>query len=427
MTAVTESAPFGLYERMLAGRYLRAKRKHGGVALISIISFIGIMLAVGVLIVVMSVMNGFRAELLKTILGVNSHAVVLARSLTPEEVAQQTAALRGVDGVETVTAVIQGEVLATANGVSTGARVVGIAPDEFAAMREVSATISPQSALATFGQGRNGGDDIIVGAGLARQMGLFQGADMTLIAPTGSITALGTSPRRKTYQVSGAFAIGNTQFDNFYIYMPKAQAELFFSRRDETDRIEVWFDDPDRLDQRVATIRDALPDDAVIRDWRQEQGPIFNALQVERNVMRLILMMIVLIAAMNIISGLVMLVKNKGRDIAILRTMGASQGAILRVFIMAGAAVGLLGTIVGLVVGVLFCLFIEPIQNFVETAFGLVVFDANVYFLSSLPAKIEWGEVAIVAGWGFLMSCIATLPPAIRASRLDPVEALRYE
>ena len=281
--------------------------------------------------------------------------------------------------------------------------------------------------LGSFGQGEYGGDNLVVGERLAASLGVVPGDVITLISPTGEATAFGSAPREKEYVVGAVFSVGMSEYDQAFVYMPLEQAQLFFGRDTAVDVIEMQVADPDKARDMKDDIARAAGPGAIVSDWTEKNQSFFDALMIERNVMRLILMMIVAIAAMNIISGLVMLVKNKGRDIAILRTMGASQGAILRIFFMAGAAVGVLGTITGLVIGALFCIYIGPIQQAVEFVTGANVFSADVYFLSHIPAKIDWGEVALVTGWGLLMSFLATLPPAWRASHIDPVEALRYE
>jgi len=418
--------PFGLWERMLAGRYLRAKRSQGGVALISIISFVGIMLAVATLIIVMSVMNGFRTELLGRILGFQGHAFV-AGGVVDEPVRDAAVArLRRVPGVVQVTPVVQGQVLAMGPAQVSGAIIRGISPEDLRATRLVSGNINKGS-IAHFGAGEYGGDQIVVGARLAEALGVGPGDPLTLVSPSGGATVFGGTPLQKTYTVAATFSIGMSQYDQAYIYMPLAQAQLFLGREGTVDEIEIKLRNPDSAAGMKAALTRAAGPTAVVSDWTQRDASFWGALKVERNVMRLILMLLVAIAAMNIISGLVMLVKNKGRDIAILRTMGAGPGSILRIFFMAGAAVGALGTLAGLLIGTLFCIYIDEIQSAVEWVTGQAVFSSDVYFLNRIPAKVDWAEVALITFWALAMSFLATLPPAWRASRLDPVEALRYE
>lgn len=420
------AAPFSQWERSVAARYLRAKRKNGGVALISGISFTGIMLAVAVLIIVMSVMNGFRAELLGRILGFNGHAYVAGGILTAPDRELRIRHIQAVPGVVQVAALVEGQVLVQGPTGAQGAIVRGMTPAELKATRIIAGNIK-QGSLKDFGTGEYGGDVILIGDRMAAAMGVAPGDQLSLISPSGGATAFGAAPTRKTYTVGGVFSVGMSEYDQSFIYMPLEQAQLFFGRDLAVDVIEIKLADPDQIAALKPAIAQAAGPDSVVTDWRDKNAQFWTALQVERNTMRLILMMIVAIAAMNIISGLVMLVKNKSRDIAVLRTLGAGQGAILRIFFMSGAAVGVLGALAGLAVGVLFCTYIKEIQHFVEWVTGADVFNANIYFLSSIPAKIDWNEVAGVTFWSLLMSFVATLPPAWRASRIDPVEALRYE
>jgi lipoprotein-releasing system permease protein len=418
--------PFGLWERMLAGRYLRAKRSQGGVALISVISFVGIMLAVAVLIIVMSVMNGFRAELLSRILGFNGHLYVTGGVLEgPERDAAVQRVLK-VPGVVQAAPVIEAQAIAMGPEQITGAIVRGIEPRDLAATPIVAGNIT-HGTLKGFGQGEYGGDQVVLGERLAQAVGVRPGDVVTLISPSGGATAFGGTPLQKTYTVGATFTAGMSQYDQAYVFMPLSQAQLFFGREGTADAIEVRVANPDKAIGLKPAVNRAAGPAALVTDWTQRDSSYWGALKVERNVMRLILMMLVVIAAMNIISGLVMLVKNKSRDIAILRTIGASQGSILRIFFMAGGMIGALGTAAGLALGVLVSVYIDPLQSLVEWATGQAVFSSDVYFLSRLPAKVDWIEVAVIVAFSLVMSFVWTLPPAWRASRLDPVEALRYE
>lgn len=422
----TSARPFGLFERMLAGRYLRARRENGGVALISVISFAGIALAVAVLIIVMSVMNGFRIEFVSRILGVNGHVFVDTRTLTPPQVDAIQARVRAVPEVVSAAPLVEGQVMALANEVAAGAVVRGMQKSDLEVLPLVRDNIVGGD-LTTFGEGEFGGDDVIVGWRLADQLGLLPGDSITLIAPTGAETPFGTAPRRKSYRIAALFNVGFSEYDAVFIYMPIQQARLFFGRGDGTDRLELRLEDPERSQILAPALREAVGGEAGLIDWRLQNQSMVEALGVERAVMRLILMLLIAIAALNIISGLVMLVKNKGRDIAILRTMGADGGAILRIFVMTGAAIGAAGTVTGLVLGVLFCAFIGPIQDGLQAITGANLFNADIYYLSRIPATIDWAEVAGIAAFSFLASVLATLPPSLRAAKLDPVEALRYE
>jgi lipoprotein-releasing system permease protein len=418
--------PFGLWERMLAGRYLRAKRSQGGVALISIISFVGITLAVSVLIIVMSVMNGFRAELLGKILGFNGHVFVTGGVLDGGARDPAVQRILKVPGVTQAVPVIEAQAIAMGPNQITGAIVRGLTPRDLRATRIVANNIT-KGDLRGFGQGDYGGDVVVVGERLAEQLGVKPGDNISLISPSGGATAFGGTPLQKSYVVGATFTAGMSQYDQAYIFMPLDQAQLFFGREDTIDAIEIRVADPDKAGQLKAAISRAAGPTALVADWTQRDASYWGALKVERNVMRLILMLLVVIAALNIISSLVMLVKNKGRDIAILRTMGAGQGSILRIFFMAGGAIGALGTAAGLALGALISIYIDPIQSFVEWSTGQAVFSSDVYFLNRLPAKVDWLEVSIIVGFSLAASFLCTLPPAWRASRLDPVEALRYE
>jgi lipoprotein-releasing system permease protein len=418
--------PFGAWERSVAYRYLFAKRRHGGVALISLISFAAIALAVAALIITMSIMNGFRTELSAKILGFNGHAYITTPPMTAADQAAMLTRIRRVPHVIQAFPVVESEVLIQGPASASGAVVRGLEPADLAALPIIAANVHKGS-MRGFGQGEEGGDGIILGQKLAESLGVSVGDTVSIISPTGAQTVMGSTPTRKAYTVLGLFSVGMSEYDQTFLYMPLAQAQLLFGRDASFDFIEINLDDPDRAPELRDELTVAAGRGAIVTDWTQKNRAYFTALAVERNVMRYIFMFIVALAALNIISGLVMLVKNKGRDIAILRTMGAGQGAVLRVFFMAGAAIGLAGTLFGLACGVLFCLNIEAIQRFVEWVSGVQVFNADIYFLAHVPARIDWTEVALVAVWSLGASFVFTLLPAWRASRLDPVEALRFE
>ncbi len=423
--APSRPRPFGLFERMLAGRYLRAKRAHGGIALISVISVTAIALAVMALVITMSVMNGFRDTLLSRILGVNGHVFVDVRGLSGEDIARMEAFARGAPGVTESSLIINEQALATADGAASGVYVRGIRKADIERLDFVTKAIFPGGSLDHFEGVEQ--PSILIGDRLAARLRVAQGMAVSLLAPEATSTAFGLSPRRKSLEIGGVFSIGMAEFDAGLVYMPLEQAQILFRRGDGADEIELRIRDPDRTVPVMIALRDRLGPEANIYDWRTKSQGLADALVVERNVMRLILMILVAIAALNIITGLIMLVKNKSRDIAILRTMGATKGAIQRVFFMASASLGVIGLAVGLIVGVGFCIYIEPIQNFLSDMFGFDIFPGTVYSLETLPAKLEWSEVALVSFFTIAITFVSTAITAWWASRFDPVEALRYE
>ncbi|MCF6293435.1 MAG: lipoprotein-releasing ABC transporter permease subunit [Robiginitomaculum sp.] len=426
--------PLSLFERRLAARYLRAKRSTGGASLITIISFFGIMLAVMVLIIVMSVMNGYRNKVIDIMTGAQGHIFIYTSSMEIEEIEplrKRVAEISGVTGARTM---IFGSAAAMSPIASDGslALVFGIEPDALRSLDVLTTKITSGS-IDDFGIGRNGGNEVVIGSIMARKFGLMVGDDLTFLSFSGgTMTPFGTRPIRKTYRIGAIFKMGFADFDQHFVYMPLSQANLFFKRNGKPDFIEIRVDEPFATPEMKPLIRQASGMPILIDDWLDKNRSFVSALQIERTMMRMILMLVVLIAALNIISGLVMLVKNKGKDIGILRTMGASQGSIMRVFIMVGAAIGVFGTFFGVVLGVLFAWFIDPIQDFVQWVFGFfspgtVLFDEEVYGLARLPAMVDWNEVLVIAAFGFLASVLVTIYPSWRASKMDPVEALRYE
>jgi lipoprotein-releasing system permease protein len=424
MTAAN-AKPFGLFERMLAGRYLRAKRQHGGVALISIISVLAIGLAVTALIVTMSVMNGFRETLLSRILGVNGHVYISVQNMPGDEIDRLAALTREAPDVLHVTPIINAQALATSDGMASGVIVRGIPRAELERLPIVADSIRP-------GGGFNGFEGIesptiLVGDRLAAQLGVAEGMAISILSPQGAATPFGLTPRRKSFLIGGVFSVGMAEFDSALVYMPLEQAQVLFSRGTGADELEIRIRDPERTTAVMMELRSRLGPDVTIYDWRAKSQGLSDALVVERNAMRLILMIQVAIASLAVITGLLMLVKNKNRDMAILRTMGATKGAIQRVFFMASATLGVIGLVAGLIIGVGFCIFIEPIQNFLSEAIGFDIFPGSVYSLETLPAIVEWGEVAIVSFFTIIIVFASTAVTAWWGSLFDPVEALRYE
>jgi lipoprotein-releasing system permease protein len=419
------SKPFGLFERMLAGRYLRAKRQHGGVALISVISVTAITLGVFVLIVTMSVMNGFRETLLSRILGVNGHVYINVQSLPGSEIERLAGLARDTPEVLHVTPIVNAQALATSNGIAAGVIVRGIPRAELQSLPIVADSIRAGGGFEGF-EGIES-PTILVGDRLAASLGVAEGMAISILSPQGAATPFGLTPRRKSFLIGGVFSVGMAEFDSALIYMPLEQAQILFSRGDGADELELRIRNPDNTTAAMMNLRERLGPDVMIYDWRAKSQGLADALVVERNVMRLILMFVVGLAALNIVTGLIMLVKNKSRDIAILRTMGATKGAIMRVFFMASASLGVIGLTAGLVLGIAFCIFIEPIQNFMSAVFGFDIFPGTVYSLETLPAKVEWGEVVLISLFTIAVTFAATLTTSWWASRFDPVEALRYE
>jgi lipoprotein-releasing system permease protein len=423
-TEVLPSAkPFSAFERMVAWRYLRARRKEAVISVIAGFSFVGIMLGVATLIIVMAVMNGFRTELISRILGINGHMIVqpVDRPLTDyAELAKKFAA---VPGVTMALPLVEGQTLASGKaGAGTGALVRGIRPEDLMKLKEVSSNIKTGNMVAfTAGQG------VLIGSRMANDLGLKAGDSITLVSPEGDVTPMGVNPRVKSYKISGTFEIGMSEYDSSIIYMPLEEAQLYFNAEGLVQSIEIFVSNPDDIDELRPKIEEAAGRQVFISDWRQRNQTFFSALQVERNVMFMILTLIVIVAALNIISGLIMLVKDKSRDIAILKTMGATSNSVLRIFFMTGAAIGIAGTFAGVVLGVVVCVNIESIREFFSWVSGTILFDPQLYFLSKLPADMSFGETFSVILMSLTLSFIATIFPAWRAARLDPVQALRYE
>jgi lipoprotein-releasing system permease protein len=414
--------PFSGFEWMVAARYLRAKRQESFISVISGFSLIGIALGVATLIIVMSVMNGFQAELLGRILGLNGHLIVQSIDGRIPDYDNVAARIRMIPGVTNASPMIEGQVLVNSEGNSFGALVRGLEGKDLKNLTSVSSTLSPGAM-----DGFDEGDSVILGARLAERLNLLPGMMVTLVAPKGAVTPFGTTPRVKSYRLAGTFRVGMSEYDQTFIFMPLKEAQLFFDLGDAAQGIEVMVTDPNQIAAWRTPVARVVGQSARIVDWQQMNSSLFGALSVERNVMFLILTLIILVAALNIVSGLIMLVKDKGGDIAILRTMGATQGSVMRIFFIAGAFIGVVGTFAGLIIGIVFCANIENIRQFLSRVTGTTLFDPTIYFLSQIPAKIDPYDVVAVVMMSLTLSFFATLYPSWRAARLDPVEALRYE
>ena len=421
MKGEASTRAFAPFEWLVALRYLRARRKEGFISVIAGFSFLGITLGVATLIIVMAVMNGFRQELFNKMLGLNGHVVVhsLSNFSDFDQVANR---IRNVPGVKYALHLVEGQVMISTPQSSSGALVRGLREADLKELKAVSNNIR-------FGtlDGFDQKPGVALGSRLANDLNVKVGDQVSLLTPRGASTALGTAPRVKRYPVVAIFEIGMSEYDSSILFMPLNEAQLYFNQPDSVTVLEVVLDSPDEVGALTPQIVKAGGSSIYISDWRQRNATFFTALQVERNVMFLILALIVLVAALNIVSGLIMLVKDKGHDIAILRTMGATRGAVMRIFFITGASIGIVGTLAGFLLGVLVCLNIERLRELIGWITDTDLFAPELYYLSQLPAEMDTGETVSVVVMALALSILATLYPSWRASRLDPVEALRYE
>ncbi|TCP62189.1 lipoprotein-releasing system permease protein [Rhodovulum bhavnagarense] len=427
---VNRTAPFARYEWMIAWRYLRARRADGGVSVMTWISLVGITLAVFALIATLAVRAGFRAEFVDTILGANAHVTVYSTVyVTPDgqstraitDYAAMADRLRAVPGVTRVAPLVRGQVMAAGQGRNTGIEVYGITPEDLATIPRVADPEQAWGDIARFAEG------IAIGSGVARELGVGVGDRIRLISPDGVKTPFGTSPRVNAYEVVYVFTAGRYDIDRTRAYLPFAETQSFFNREGVADELEVMVENPDRVEEMTLELLRAAGERALLWSWRDASGAFLRALTIEDNVMFIILSILVLIAAMNIVSGLIMLVKNKGRDIGILRTMGLTEGAVLRVFFICGASVGLIGTGAGVILGCLFAIYIDTIFSAVNYVSGGGVWDPSIRGIYELPAKLQAHDVASAVILSLGLSFVVTIFPARRAARMNPVEALRYE
>lgn len=410
------------FEWLLAWRYLRARRREGFISVIAGFSFLGIMLGVATLIVVMSVMNGFRKELIGKILGVNGHVFVQPVGEPIADYMEVAKRIQALKGVTIAAPLVEGQVLAASQTGSTGAMVRGMAESDIKRFASIAGNIK-EGSLDNF----DSGEGVAIGKRMAGHLNVTIGDKVRLLSPKGPSTPFGVAPRQKAYEVTAIFEVGMSEFDAGFVFMPLGESQIYFDMENQISVIEVFVQDPDKVDTLSSAIQQAAGQPVTLSDWRFRNSTFFGALEVERNMMFIILTMIVLVAAFNIISGLTMLVKDKTRGIAILRTMGATRGSILRIFVMTGAAIGVVGTLLGFLLGILIAHNVEGLRQFFSWLFSRPLFPPELYFLSKLPAVVDSGEVMAIVLMALFLSLAATIYPAWKAAKLDPVEALRAE
>ncbi len=431
MDAARTTKPFSRFEWKIAFAYLRARREEGGVSVMTWISLVGITLAVAALIITLAVRTGFRSEFVSTILGANAHVTVYSTVYATDEGTTSRAIpdyegwaerLAAVPGVTRAAPLVRRQVMASYNGANAGIEVFGIAQDDFMTIPRVAQT--PDEAYGDVARFEEG---IAIGSGVARELGVVVGDRIKLVSPEGAKTAFGTSPRVSSYEVVYVFSAGRYDIDRTRAYLPFAEAQRFFNRDGSADEIEVMLSDPDKAEDMAVPLLQAVGDRGLIWTWRDASGAFLRALDIEDNVRFVILSVIVLVASMNIVSGLVMLVKNKGRDIGILRTVGLTQGSVLRVFFICGALTGVIGTVAGVILGSLFSIYIDHILAAVNWLTGGGAWDPQIRGIYELPAELRAADILKAVSLSLGLSFIVTILPARRAAKMNPVEALRYE
>ena len=424
------AAPFSGFEFLIAWRYLRAKRAEGGVSVMTLISLVGIALAVAALIIVLAVRSGFRTEFVDAILGANAHVTVYEQAFDPltgkfdyaiNDYEDLTTRIEAVAGVTRAAPLIRGQVMGSSDDLNHGIMVFGITLDKLKTIPNVANFERSLGNIEDFSAG------VALGSGVAKALRLSIGDRIKLISPNGIRTAFGTSPRVKSYTVAYIFTAGHYNIDQTRLYLPFAEAQSFFNKEGQADQIEVFVRDPESVDDMTSALWAASGDKGVLETWRDYAGGFLRALAIEDNVMLVIMIVLILLSTMNIISGLIMLVKNRGRDIGILRTMGLTEGTVLRVFFLCGAGIGLVGTLLGVLFGVLFVLNIDAIFSLVNYISGGEVWDPSIRGIYHLPAELRGVDVAKAMGISLSLSFIITILPARRAARMNPVEALRNE
>jgi len=414
-----QTLPFASFEWKIAFRYLRSKKKEGFISIISLFSLIGIMLGVATLIIVLAVMNGFRSELLDKILGINGHITIQSYGADIDRYYEIKEEIGFIDNVYSVVPTIYSQVMVSSGEQTAGAIIKAINYTDIERVPKIDESLSIDRY-----QEKEG---LLIGSGMARSLMLGLGDSLTLISPKGSQTPFGTTPRIKSYPITGIFNIGMSEYDSNFVYMPLQEAQKYFNKKNKVNTIEVFLDNPEQIDLALIKIREIVDGVGYVSSWRDQNKTFFTALEVERDLMFIIVSLIVLVAGLNIISSLIMLVKDKNSDIAILRTIGASKNSIIRIFFITGSFIGVAGTTLGVIIGILFCQNIDAIRLFISKITGTELFSPEMYYLAKLPAEIDNYELLSVVTMALSFSILASIYPSWKASKIDPVEVLRNE